>query len=166
MMQGLLPAEYTAEELEIRLLDGRYCELRMLFYIGKDLCRWVEQCIEFLDRRADLKESGVRAESFIDFIVESPPQAVRDKLRRWGVADHRAIFSRAIALNAIFADMPPRSTFSAGFLRNYFIYVDRLFSISQHMAAFTRINSDRFHFEIYASGEYSRMLERSWEDPK
>ena len=44
MLQGLLPSgELSVEELELRLLDGRYCELRMLFYVGRDLMRWIEQ---------------------------------------------------------------------------------------------------------------------------
>src|SRR5450631_2772489 len=49
MLQGLLPAgEFTAEQLESRLVEGRFCEIRMLFYVGKDLVRWVEQCLEFV----------------------------------------------------------------------------------------------------------------------
>ena len=165
MMQGLLPSEFTVQELETRLLDGRYCEVKMLFYIGKDLNRWIEQCMGLLDRRPELKQMGIREESFVYLLVESPPQGVREKLHKWGVADHRSIFSRAFALNGIFSDLPERTVLANGFLKNYFVYADRLFKISQHVAPFERIGSDRFHFEIFASGEYTRMLERAWEEP-
>jgi hypothetical protein len=166
MMQGLLPSEFTAQELEMRLYEGRYCELKMLFYIGKDLNRWIEQCIGFLERRHELKQIGIREESFVHLLVESPPEAVREKLQKWGVADHRSIFSRAFALNDIFADLPERAVLANGFLKNYFVYADRLFKISQHILPFERITSSRFHFEIFASGEYTRMLERAWEEPE
>ncbi len=47
MLQGLLPSgERTTEDLDRALLDGRYCEIRMLFYVGKDLVRWIEQCLD------------------------------------------------------------------------------------------------------------------------
>ena len=42
MIQGLLPAgEHRMEDIERTLLDGRFCEIRMLFYVGKDLLRWM-----------------------------------------------------------------------------------------------------------------------------
>ena len=45
MLQGLLPNdEFTFEELNRRLLEGRFHEIRMLCYVGKDLERWIEQC--------------------------------------------------------------------------------------------------------------------------
>jgi hypothetical protein len=137
----------------------------MLFYIGRDLNRWIEQCMGFLERRPELRRHGIREESFVNLLVDSPPEAVREKLQKWGVADHRSIFSRAFALNGIFADLPDRSMFANSFLKNYFVYADRLFKISQHVVPFERISSDRFHFEIFASGEYTRMLERAWEQP-
>ena len=50
MLQGLLPSgEFTARELEQKLLDGRFVELRMLYYLGRDLIRWIEQCSEIVD---------------------------------------------------------------------------------------------------------------------
>src|SRR5947209_20456782 len=46
-LQGFLPRpEEPAEDLDWQLLRGRYAELRMLFYIGKDLTRWMEQSAE------------------------------------------------------------------------------------------------------------------------
>src|SRR5205814_4737899 len=46
-LQGFLPNEGTpSQDLDERLVRGRYAELRMLYYIGKDLIRWMEQCTE------------------------------------------------------------------------------------------------------------------------
>src|SRR5579864_6469835 len=53
-LQGLLPAgESSQEDLDRALLEGRYSELRMLFYVGRDLARWIEQCVELVDRHRD-----------------------------------------------------------------------------------------------------------------
>src|SRR5579864_7291332 len=53
-LQGLLPSgESSQEDLDRTLLEGRYSELRMLFYVGKDLARWIEQCVELVDRHRD-----------------------------------------------------------------------------------------------------------------
>src|SRR6202453_3067994 len=53
-LQGLLPqGEASREDLDRALLDGRHSELRMLFYVGKDLARWIEQCLEFAERNQD-----------------------------------------------------------------------------------------------------------------
>lgn len=58
MLQGLLPSEErTQEELDRALLEGRYCEIRRLFYVGKDLVRWIEQCLEHVARQPDLLNS-------------------------------------------------------------------------------------------------------------
>src|ERR1700691_1775501 len=65
MLQGLLPTgERSAEELDRALLDGRYCEIRMLFYVGKDLVRWIKQCLEHISHTPDLRDAGVRYQSF------------------------------------------------------------------------------------------------------
>ncbi len=51
MEQGLLPTGALSEdEIHTRLVDGRYTEIRMLFYVGKDLQRWLEQCVETAQR--------------------------------------------------------------------------------------------------------------------
>ena len=48
-LQGFLPRDETpALDLDRQLLRGRYAELRMLYYIGKDVTRWTEQCVETL----------------------------------------------------------------------------------------------------------------------
>ena len=84
------------------------------------------------------------------------------KLRKWGVADYKAIFTRALGLCALLGSAPDRETLSQQFVRNYYRYADQIFQMRQSEAAFTDISGLGLEFEIYASGEYSRMLEREW----
>ena len=166
MIQGLLPnSEFSAEQLDKKLLDGRFCEIRMLYYVGKDLLRWVEQCMDLVEREQELTKAGVKAQSFAAFLVEDPPEAVREKLKKWGVADYKAIFTRAVGLNAVFAEAPTRELLSDEFIRNYYRFADHMFACRQLLHAFSEVRSSNFTFDLYASGEYSRMLEREWEDP-
>jgi hypothetical protein len=164
MLQGLLPTgEFTACQLEQKLMDGRFCELRMLYYLGKDLIRWIEQCLEIVERDEELHRAGIRFQSFATLLVEDPPENVRDKLKAWGVADYKAIFSRALGLNAVFAEVPSLDSLSPDFVKNYYRYADHLFACHQQMNAFTEIRSRNFPFDLFASGEYTRMLEREWD---
>jgi hypothetical protein len=163
MLQGLLPqGERTAHELETTLLDGRYSEIRMLFYVGKDLLRWIEQCLEHVEHSPELKGSGIRYQSFASYLVYHTPLEVQTKLRKWGVNDFKAIFSRALGLNALLADAPGPGVLSDDFVRNYYRYADALFRMRQDEAPFAEIVGMGFEFDIYASGEYSRKLEREW----
>lgn len=164
MLQGLLPSgELSAEQLDAKLLDGRYCEIRMLCYVGRDLVRWIEQCLELAHRDEELRQSGIQFGSFAAMLVEGPPQPVREKLTRWGVADYRHIFSRALGLNAVFANPPARDDLAAEFIRHYYRFADQIYRTLLDLHPFTRIRSDNFNFELYASGEYARLLERQWE---
>ena len=164
-LQGLLPAgDSTQEDLDRTLLEGRYSELRMLFYVGKDLARWIEQCVEFVDRQRDEVDAGVTRQSFATLLVHDAPASVQAKLRKWGVGDYRAIFTRALGLQCLFANVPERQVLSDDFVRNYYRYADQMFAMKQGEAEFTLIASRDFKFELYSSGEYSRMLERSWEE--
>jgi hypothetical protein len=165
MLQGLLPTgDLSRDQIETRLLDGRYCEIRMLFYVGRDLERWIEQCVEMTQRDPILAASGIGAPGFIQLLVEHPPEAVKEKLKKWGVADYKAIFTRAIGLNTLFAELPERTILSAEFIRHYYRYADHIFTCWQSGAASTSLPPKHFHFDLYASGEYSRMLEREWEE--
>jgi len=160
-LQGLLPAgESTQEDLDRTLLEGRYSELRMLFYVGRDLARWIEQCVEFVDR--EHLEPGISRQSFATLLVQDAPASVQAKLRKWGVGDYRAIFTRALGLQCLFANAPSREILSDDFVRNYYRYADQMFALKQGEAEFTLIASRDFKFDLYSSGEYSRMLERSW----
>src|SRR5579872_1099744 len=47
MLSGLIPSDGSdPEELKRRLLSGRYSEVRMLYFLGKDVFRWIDQCVE------------------------------------------------------------------------------------------------------------------------
>jgi hypothetical protein len=164
-LQGLLPSgANTHEDLERKVLDGRYCEIRMLYYVGLDVLRWVEQCMELVDRHPQMFPDNVERQSFIDLLVENPPGLVQHKLRKWGVADYRAIFTRAIGLNTLFAKVPPREVLSNEFLRNYFRYADQIYAMTQAQRNHGRLEAAAFNFELYSSGEYSRMLEKQWSE--
>jgi hypothetical protein len=163
MLQGLLPSgERTTDQLDRTLLDGRYCEIRMLFYLGKDLTRWIEQCMEHVDRNPELHDPALRFQSFAAYLVNHTPLAVQAKLRKWGVADYKSIFTRALGLNAVLADVPLREEFSDEFVRNYYRYADQMFYCRQSQCEFADIGRWGFDFDIFASGEYSRMLEGEW----
>src|SRR5579863_5524589 len=104
MLQGLLPSgERSAADLEQALLDGRFCEIRMLFYVGKDLLRWIDQCMEAVGRSPELSAAGIKHQSFAAYLVNHAPDTVQAKLKKWGVADYKSIFSRALGLSAVFA---------------------------------------------------------------
>ena len=163
-IQGLLPTgSSTHNDLEGAMLDGRYSELRMLFYVGKDINRWVEQCLDCLRRQDTGLATGIRPQSLLTLLIQNTPDHVRVKLQKWGVSDYRALFSRGIGLNLIFADAPERSAISLEFIRNYYRYSDQLFASYQSEASHTPMAPAQFHFDLYSSGEYSRMLERLWE---
>jgi hypothetical protein len=167
MLQGLLPSgERSTEDLDRVLLDGRYCEIRMLFYVGKDLVRWIDQCLEHVARQPDLRNASIRYQSFAAYLINHTPPAVQSKLRKWGVSDFKAIFTRALGLNSVLSGVPERRVLSDEFIRNYYRYADQMFVCRQTQAQFTEIGSFGFDFEIFASGEYSRMLEREWAETK
>jgi len=163
MLQGLLPSgERSSEDLDRALLEGRYCEIRMLFYVGKDLVRWIEQCMENINQSPDLQGLPIRYQSFAGYLVNHTPLAVQTKLRKWGVADYKTIFTRALGLNAMFVEAPDRDSLSDEFIRNYYRYADSLYLCRQNQSQFADISDLGFDFDIYASGEYSRMLEKEW----
>ena len=163
VLQGLLPAgDRNTKDIERTLLEGRFCEIRMLFYVGKDLLRWIDQCLELVERTPELAGTGIKYQSFAAYLVGHTPEAVQAKLKKWGVSDYRAIFSRALGLSAVFGEVPLRETLTDEFIRHYYRYADQLFQIRQGEAVFSDISGLGFELEIFASGEYSRMLEREW----
>ena len=136
-LQGLLPqGEATRDDLDRALLDGRYSELRMLYYVGKDLARWIEQCLEFAERFQDSLPRGVCYQSFAALLIHDAPTAVQAKLRKWGVADYKSIFSRALGLHSMFAAAPPREMLSDEFVRSYFRFADQIFLTKQRRVRF------------------------------
>lgn len=164
ILEGLLPGQQSCpNDLERRVLDGRYCELSMLFYVGKDVLRWADQSLQFVLRHPELRSAGFRQESFLALLIEDPPCQVDQKLRSWGVQEYKRIFSRAVALHAIFAQLPPRELLADNFLRHYHRFADHLYACAQQLFPFTVARSAQFDFELYASGEYARLLEQQWE---
>src|SRR5947209_12134874 len=103
-LQGFLPRpEGAVNDLDDQLLRGRYAELRMLFYIGKDLSRWMEQSAESVQLLGLFEGRRIVLETFGPFLGQFGPQHVKAKLEWWGVADFRTVFGGWIGLHAIFA---------------------------------------------------------------
>ncbi len=164
MLDGALPRDgRTNEELERCFLDARYCEFRMLFYVGKDVERWLAQCAEFIERTPEGIPAGCSQESFASLLIDAAPAAVREKLARWGVRDYRNIFIRALGIRTVFQELPERGVLGPGFLRHYYCYADHLFACREDLCACRRPVAGEFDFELYASAEYSRLLAREWE---
>jgi hypothetical protein len=164
MLSGLIPSDGSdPDDLRRRVLTGRHSEVRMLFFLGKDVFRWIEQCLECTQRIPELESLGVRRQSFAGFLANRPPETVHEKLVRWGVVDHISIFQRAIGLNAAFAQAPSFDLLADEFLRNYHRYADALYHSFMESEPHPLVGAANFRFELYASGEYSRLLESEWE---
>ena len=163
MLQGFLPREQgTVEDLDQQLLRGRYAELRMLYYIGKDLTRWAEQCAEVASASDVFAGRRIKAETFATYLVQYLPDHVRTKLEGWGVLDFCSIFRRSIGLHTVLQEIPPVEGFTPTFLRRYHRFLDQWYEQRLKDTAFDRPQPAEFAFELYASGEYTLMLEQSW----
>jgi hypothetical protein len=163
-LQGFLPKQEAAQELDTQLLRGRYAELRMLYYIGKDVLRWLDQCTETVSVVETYTGRRLRAETFAVFLVQHVPSHVRTKLEGWGVLDFCALFRRSIGLHSVFTDLPVRENFAPDFLRRYHRHLDQWFEQRLRDNVFDRPEPGEFTFDLYASGEYTLMLEQSWAD--
>jgi hypothetical protein len=163
MLSGLIPSEgIDRDELKRRLLAGRYSEIRMLYFLGKDIFRWIGQCLEIAERTPELESLGVRRQSFAGLLAGSPPPVVRDKLIRWGVNDYQAVFARAIGLNAVFAEPPEFHALAEDFLRHYHNAASLMYQAFMDAELYHPISGKNFLFDLYASGEYTKMLETEW----
>jgi hypothetical protein len=161
-LQGLIASGDGEAELQRRMLSGRYQEVRMLLFLGKDLFRWMQQCAESL-RSTEKADSRIIEQSFAALVVEEPPESVRCKLEGWGVSDRKAVFSRAIGIHSLFQDPPPPDSLSPVFLKNYHRFADHAYICFQHLRPFLPLDPKKFPFEIYASEEYARLLSDQWE---
>jgi hypothetical protein len=163
MLSGLIPNDGSDDdELKRRLLAGRCGEARMLFYLGKDVFRWLGQCTEWAAGIDELRPLELAEQSFARLLTANPPAGVRDKLTQWGVTDYVSIFSRAIAFQAVFELPPSLDGFTAEFLRNYNRYADAIFRAWLDSLPSPAITGVNFRFDLYASGEYSKLLESEW----
>ena len=164
MLNGLIPNPgQDRDYLNDVVLRARVQELRMLYFLGKDLLRWIEQCVDYVQRTPELQTLGFRSQSFAGFLVEHPPDSVAKKLQVWGVTDQRSVFSRAIGVISMLAAPPSMDTLSPMFLQHYHRFVDYLYVCYQNLEPFSEIDGKKFVVEIYASAEYSQILEQQWE---
>ncbi len=165
MLHGLLPHDTQSdEELVEKVARSRYLELRMLYFVGKDLERWLQQCAEFVENDAELVGENYSQQSFASYLIESTPPGVRNKLLSWGVVDYRNIFVRALGLRSVFQELPDCDIVSRAFLLDYHRFTDYLYACRQQLSPFTPIAVNAFIFEIYASAEYSQILEKQWKE--
>jgi hypothetical protein len=165
ILQGYLPSPVVpANELDQHLLRGRFAELRMLFYVGKDLARWMEQCVEVTAARREFVSLSLGREAFAVLLVQEAPANVRRKLEMWGVLDYSALFRRAIGLHSVFEEVPSAQCLTADFLRRYHRHADRWFDAWTEACGPPVLKQEEFSFELYASGEYALLLERSWNE--
>jgi hypothetical protein len=163
MLQGLIPrGDVDLEDLRRIVLAGRYQEIRMLYFLGKDILRWAEQCVDFVKRQPLLQDMGIRDQSFSSLLVESPPEALTEKMAAWGISDRRSIFLRAIGLNVLFTEPPKMELLSTLFLQSYQRFSDYFFVCYQNLSPFAPLDASKFLFEIYASEDYARKLAEGW----
>jgi hypothetical protein len=163
MLAGMLPREESQEdELVVRLLRGRWEEIRMLFFIGKDLHRWIDQCLEMVERDSELSRRVYGKGYFASLLVRYPPSGVEQKLKSWGVSDFQAIFRRALGLAAVFSQPPEPGALNPDFLRIYHRYAEAMFQSFQALSPSSNPAPGEFTFELYSSGEYARLLEEEW----
>jgi hypothetical protein len=155
-----LPAG-PVSNVESARAEARRLEMKMLCCLGKDLNRWLGQCLEFAatdPQLAELSEGLI-----LDLLVKDPPASVAAKMLKWGVADFRNIFARALGLNAVFPNPPSRENIADDFARNFTAYADGLYRTRRHTFPAVTASASRFHYDVYASGEYARLLEQSWD---
>ncbi len=146
--------------LRDEVLNNRYCEIRWLYYIGKDVVRWIDQCLEFSRSQEELNHPDLGFQSFAELLTENPPESVKTKLHRWGVHDFKRVFSRALGINTLFAELPDFDLLSEEFLRDYSRYSDGIFACRQASCRYLKLDGEKGQFDIYTSGEYANILER------
>jgi hypothetical protein len=149
------------EPLTEKYLQARYDEFRMLCLIGKDLDRWLGQCMEVASGDPEL--AGLSECNFIAVLLFAPPMPVLQKMHAWGIKNFQLLFSRAIGLNAVFPHPPSTNDVSEAFLRDFHRYADALYDARLRSENASVVLENVFTFDVYASGEYLSHLEKSWE---
>lgn len=143
---------------------GRYAEFRMLFYVGKDVCRWIEQCVDACRRSQKLEVSDLTEQSFAHLLVEQTPTDIAEKLKNWGVLGYSRIFSRSIGLYVQFRQLPPAHILQVYYLHSYSRYADHTYTCWRDSKPYVILPQRQFPFSLYASGEYTDILEEEWKD--
>ncbi len=154
-LQDGSPSDTASRRIAVRRL-----EVKMLCCLGKDLNRWLEQCLEFAAADPDL--STLREGHLIDLLVKDPPESAARKMQSWGVSDFRSIFARALGLAAVFALPPAREFITETFVRDFVLYADALYRARRQALPAAGGEAPGLRFEVYASGEYARLLEQAW----
>jgi hypothetical protein len=162
-LQGFVESSEDETVLYHRMLGGRFQEVRMLLFLGKDIFRWLQQCVEMIRRDGDADDPRIVEQSFAQLLVEDTPESVKRKLEGWGVTDRRAIFSRAIGIHSLLQEPPSATSLSPIFLQSYHKFADHAYICFQHLEAFLALDAKSFQFDIYGSEEYSRILSEQWE---
>ena len=152
------------KELERHVLEGRYAELRMLFYVGKDVHRWIEQCVDACRRSEELDAAELAEQSFAHLLIKQTPTDVAEKLQSWGVVEYPRIFARSIGLYMQFRQPPSSQILQADYLRSYFRYADFAYTCWRDSKPYAIVPQPQFPFPLYASGEYTKLLEEEWKD--
>ena len=71
-------------------------------------------------------------------------------------------FAKILSVNPRY--FPVYFRLADAFIRHYYRYADHMYACFQSQQSSRQIRSTTFPFDLYASGEYSRMLEREWQD--
>src|SRR5260370_800555 len=98
MLAGLLPGQgEERDELRRKLLLSRYAEVRMLYFVGKDLLRWIGQCVELVARTEELGTLNIREQSFAALLIYHPPPGVLRNFSPCAAPNPQSVLPRAIA---------------------------------------------------------------------
>jgi len=73
------------------------------------------------------------------------------------------VFSRAIGVTCTLNSPPTAETLTPLCLEHYHRFLDYLYVCYQNLDPFTELEAENFSVEIYASAEYSQILEEQWE---
>ena len=152
------------DALERQMIEGRFTEFRMLFYVGKDICRWLDQCVDTCGRDPELISLRLPAQSFARLLIEQTPEDVATKLRGWGVVEYARIFSRSIGIFTQFRLPPTPEMLQARYLRHYYRYADYAYTAWKDLDKGPELQFANFPFALFASGEYTRKLEEEWRE--
>jgi hypothetical protein len=68
-----------------------------------------------------------------------------------------------LALFTQFRDPPERTLLQDDYLRHYYRFADYAFSCWRDISKPVMLPQEQFPFTLYASGEYTKMLEEQWD---
>jgi hypothetical protein len=140
------------------LLRGRYTEFRMLCLVGKDVMRWIGQCMDFASRDEALAHAGIVPQNFAGLLIDHTPADVAARFEDWGVSGYRQVLARAVGVGAVFPEPPDYDAISVEFLEHYYGFADHLFICYMSLASLRGFEPACFRFSLYTSDEYLNTL--------